>query len=207
MKYIVVHAIALVIGFAQNATDTGRTYASIRQVNFRNFSYPWTNDEEVPSRWTWMPIPDNAAVKLRAGRFSFSASSDQTGNQSPKVSLTGVAFGDLLGDGKEDAAVTLRYSSGGTANWSYLYLYQLKDGRPQLLSILESGSRGAGGLMKVAIASGSLTLDFADPEKQVGACCSEGYIRIRYHWDGSKFVQSASAEKGDLPTGGLAAPH
>lgn len=86
---------------------------------------------------------------------------------------------------------------GGTANWDYLYVYKMVHSQPQVMSILEGGSRGYGGLTRVAIQNGLLVLDFADPDRRVGDCCSEGYIRVRYRWTKSKFVEDGPRERGN----------
>jgi hypothetical protein len=112
--------------------------------------------------------------------------------------MVSVTYGDLNADGTEEAAVHLNYTEGGTANWDYLYVYKLVRTRPKLMSILKGGSRSHGGLNRVAIQNGLLTLDFADPDRRVGDCCSEGYIRVRYRWRDGKFVEEGPREHGDV---------
>jgi hypothetical protein len=112
--------------------------------------------------------------------------------------MAGVTYGDIDGDGAEEAAVHLNYSTGGTANWDYLYVYKLEHGRPKLMERLESGSRVSGGLVRSAIEKEILILDFADPERSAGDCCSEGYIRVHYRWQDGRFVETGARERGDL---------
>jgi hypothetical protein len=109
-----------------------------------------------------------------------------------------VTYGDLDGDQSEVAAVALNYSGGGTANWDYLYVYKLEKGVPRLRGWLESGSRADGGLVGVTIQNGQLILDFADSERRIADCCSEGYIRVRYVWKERRFVETGARERGDL---------
>jgi hypothetical protein len=104
----------------------------------------------------------------------------------------------LDGDGNEEAIVHLNYSTGGTANWDFLYVYGQGHGQLPILGILESGSRGYGGLVRTRITQGLLVLDFADAERRVGDCCSEGYVRIRYRWKKGVFVETGTRERGDL---------
>jgi hypothetical protein len=112
--------------------------------------------------------------------------------------MDGVTYGDLDGNGTEEAAVHLNYGSGGTQNWDYLYVYKSVDGRPSLIGILISGERGYGGLVRSSIENGLLVLDFADADRRVGDCCSEGYIRVHYRWRNGTFVEIGARERGDL---------
>jgi len=112
--------------------------------------------------------------------------------------LVSVTYGDLDGDGREEAAVDLLYGTGGTANWHYLYVYALDGRQPKLLAVLESGSRADGGFMRVKVQKQSLILDFADSELGVGICCSEGYIRVHYLWIRGKFIEAGARQKGRL---------
>ncbi len=112
-----------------------------------------------------------------------------------------VTYGDLRSEGREAAAVDLIYSTGGTANWHYLYVYALEKGSPQLLARLESGSRADGGLVKVTIEKNELILDFADGARRVGDCCSPGYIRAKYRWQSGRFVEVGSRLSGDIDLG------
>lgn len=118
--------------------------------------------------------------------------------RAPLISVDSVTYGDLDSDGVEEAVVALNYSGGGTANWDYLYVYKLENGQAALLARMETGSRGYGGLVKASIRDGLLIVDFADEERHVGDCCSEGYIRVRYRWQKGRFIEEGARERGDL---------
>jgi hypothetical protein len=105
------------------------------------------------------------------------------------------------------AAIELNYSSGGTANWVYLYVYEFKRGSPNLLGRLQSGSRAYGGLLHVAIRGGALLLCFADASKQTGNCCSTGYIRVTNRLKGGRFVECAHRTRGDFAIQNAVPPH
>ncbi len=76
----------------------------------------------------------------------------------PLIRVNSVTHGDLEGDGAEEAAVHLNYSTGCTSNWDFLYLYRLRHNVPKLFAILQSGSRGSGGLVRVSIAQSTLCM-------------------------------------------------
>jgi hypothetical protein len=110
--------------------------------------------------------------------------------------FSSVAYGDLDGDGREEAAVDLIRQSGGTASWHYLYVFGVPKRAPKLLGILRSGSRAYGGLTAVAIVGRALVLDFNDPDLRTGDCCSDGFIREKYSFDGTRFIEAAPPLKG-----------
>jgi hypothetical protein len=161
---------------------------SIRDIDFRNLEHPWDSPGAVPSGWVWLARAPAASLRLVDGSWA-----DPNGRGWPWVSLRTTTYGDLTGDGHDEAAIDLLYSTGGTANWHYLYVYTLTDGAPKLMARLRSGSRADGGLIRVAIENGLLVLDFADTKKRTADCCSEGEVRVRYRWSGGRFVEARAA--------------
>lgn len=190
-----------VTGLRQRAA----TGADIRHVDFKNFSFPWRDTMEEPpsydaSPWHWLTLLPRTKIRFQKGIHHFYEpnQSQMERERAPLASIDKVTYGDLDGDGTEDAAVHLNYSSGGTQNWDYLYVYRILRGQPELMGILESGERGYGGLYRTEIQKGLLVLDFADADRRVGDCCSEGYIRVRYRWQNGTFIEQGPRERGDL---------
>jgi hypothetical protein len=118
--------------------------------------------------------------------------------RAPLISVDSITYGDLDSDGVDEAVVALNYSTGGTANWDYLYVYKLENGSPVLLARMRTGSRADGGLVKASIRDGHLIVDFADTERRTGDCCSEGHIRVHYRWQKGRFIEEGARERGDL---------
>jgi hypothetical protein len=174
--------------------------SSVRQIDFKNFAYPWDGGGSPLEDWFWMNSIPSTNVKLSGGvhRFWEEVEPGEDRNRAPGLWMESVTYGDLDGDQEDEAAVELNYSGGGTANWDYLYIYKLDKGVPRLRARLESGSRAYGGLVHVAIQNGLLVLDFADAERRSGDCRSEGYIRVRYAWKQGHFAETGSRERGDL---------
>ena len=167
---------------------------TLRSVPYKDSQYEWLSDfgEDVPSEWRWLDIRQlKDRVQLKKGWYRFSESTMDAEELSgyPSLRFENVVFGDLDGDGVDEAAVSLYYSTGGTAGWSYLYVFRLSEGRPSLIALLESGSRGSGGLREVKISKGHLIVEFADRDRMVGDCCSDGFIRETYRWTKKGFVR------------------
>jgi hypothetical protein len=66
------------------------------------------------------------------------------------------------------------------------------------MAVLESGSRAYGGLIKATVKEGVLVLDFADADRRTADCCSDGFVRVRYKWNGKQFSQVGSVERGEI---------
>lgn len=169
----------------------------IRQVDFKNFIYPWDAPEDSDStKWYWSQIPATSKVRLIDGKHRFI--DPKAPDISPALRFSFTIYGDLDGDGIEESAVALNYTTGGTMNWDYLYVFKLDHGKPRLLGRLRSGSRASGGLVRGAIKQGLLVLDFADANKRTGDCCSTGFIRVRYRLTDGHFIEEGQREYGDL---------
>ena len=139
----------------------------IREVDFKNSIYPWDDPEtgsDNHTTWFWTPIPTESKIRLINGQHRFTA--PDTPAVSPALRFSFVAYRGLDGDGIEEAAAAVNYTTGGTMNWDYLYVYKLAPGKPKLLGRLRSGSRGSGGLLQASINQGALVLDFADPDRR-----------------------------------------
>lgn len=176
-----------------------KNYTDIHQVDFRNFSYPLDGGYGVPSSWRWMKIPVNGGMRIQLVNGESKPTDPDEPASRPHLSWRSVVYGQLTKNTLEqDAVVDLLYDSGGTANWHYLYIYRLKDGEPELMAWLESGSRAYGGLVKVDVRDHLLVLDFDDPSKREGDCCSDGYIRVSYRWQNGRFVEVPPRQYGSL---------
>ena len=167
----------------------------IRGVDFKNFVYPWPQEPGVPSSWNWLDAMPQSRVRLQDGEFIFDPSDAP---RSAYVQLGSVTFGDLDGDRQDEAAVDLYYGTGGTAGWHYLYILKAAHGTVAPIGILGSGSRADGGLSDVRIRQGLLILDFADPDRREGDCCSRGVIRVSYRLQVGRFVETGTRQKDSI---------
>ena len=186
-------ALSTLVGATDKPSD-------IRAIDFKNFSFPWNHQVARADRstWNWIASRPQTLIHVENGIHFFREAGQSDSHFGPRISVDSVTYGDLDGDRSEEAAVHLNYGTGGTQNWDYLYVYKLGDGRAKLIGLLVSGERGDGGLVRSVIQNGLLVLDFADPDRRVGDCCSEGYIRVHYRWRDGAFVEEGARERGDL---------
>ncbi len=189
-----------IVSFAA-VTVYGQKVTTIQQIDFDNFTYDWDDpDVGVPATWKWLTSVPDQHFRAVNGIHHFYLS-DQDGYErqhSPLISVDSVTYGDLDGDGLEEAVVALNYSTGGTANWDYLYVYKLQGGQAKLIARMRTGSRADGGLVRAFVRENFLIVDFADSERRVGDCCSEGYVRVTYRWREGAFVEEGQQEHGKI---------
>jgi uncharacterized protein YecT (DUF1311 family) len=160
---------------------------SIRDVDWKNFSYPLVEAGGAPEEVRWMPPGRNESVSLVNGRYVVPDDCADNLRFCPLITFDSVEYGVLAGIKSTVAIVVLTYHSGGTSHWQYVYVFALESSRPRLVAWLRTGSRADQGLRQVSITGGNMVLVVNDPEKRQGDCCSAGTITTRYKWAGGSF--------------------
>jgi hypothetical protein len=182
--------------------DTTPIAGSIRRVDFRNFTYPL--DDYLARNY------GTNSVRVRKGRFIFNRDSDYGPDG---FGVTRIIYGDLTGDGQEEAAVltAIGFIESGTsqqAPGTYAYIYSMGNGRPVLLKIYDSESDDSdaniayrnyyqdnttllyGGVARIE--RGLLVI-----ESLVGSgrCCPEYEVTMRFRWDGQRFILAGQLQR------------
>jgi hypothetical protein len=110
-------------GQAQSGA-TGKAASGIRSVDFLNYSY----QTSVCSRDVGLP----KTVRVRNGKF-------KSGDNFFDIAKEEIVYGDVDGDGSEDAVVLIRCgSAAGTLRAFELHSYSFQNGRAKLLARLGS---------------------------------------------------------------------
>jgi hypothetical protein len=184
-----------------------RAQENVRQINFKTFIYPLSGHLLGHHGLEWLGIPEHAAAKrspihLVNGSNLTKASSvvidGKEYAQYEGFTLESVNYGDLTGDGQEDAIVVLRYDTGGTQHTNYVYLYTLEQHRPKLLAYCHTGDRAYFGLKAVYAKGGALVFELFDPKRASGDCCSSGIVVSRYKWQRGRFELVGAVERRKL---------
>jgi hypothetical protein len=154
---------------------------NIRQVDFQNFTYHMGGER----------------IRVSNGRGVYEGNSQETFSYS--IEKVTVAYGDLTGDGVDEAAVTLYYTGGGTGAFSKGFVFTLRDGRLFLLTTFAGGDRADGGIREVQIKDGLLWVQRNEPERlqdaPIGLCCPKYIITTKYKWDSRTLKQVGAAQK------------
>jgi hypothetical protein len=165
-----------------------------RASTFKNFEYPFAIAKGWPHQLEWQNLNERNKVTLVDGRWSEPA--DDPNEPFSGLILESVKFGDVTGDGQSSAIVVLRYDTGGTQYSHYVYIFSLRGNRTKLLAYFHSGDRASFGLYRVYPANGNLVVELFDPRRRQGDCCSNGFVRKRFHWTKSLFRQVGKTEYG-----------
>lgn len=180
---------------AADAEPARPTGGPIRLVDFANFTYPAGPDASPGDTLT-----------LSGGRFAGDDKHDP-------ARLAYLNYGDVTGDGAEEALVVLSIGSRGSAIPYVLYIYALEKERPKLLWAFETGDRGDGGLRQAYAEDGGLVVELYGDAKVVGkdfygdgigVCCPRVFTRARYRWQRKGFRQAGKEEVLSNPNGGAA---
>jgi hypothetical protein len=182
--------------------------SSVRQVDFKNFVYPLSGSLLGHTELKWLNLPSGGGgsrvrtVQLKDGRsFKKDLSFRQSGREYAQYEgfvLQSVTYADVTDEGKEDAIVVLRYLTGGTQATHYVYIYAFEAGKPKLLAYCRTGDRAYHGLYRIYGERGNLVFELLDPGKSEGDCCSSGFVRTRYRWDGNRFQAVGRPEYGSV---------
>jgi hypothetical protein len=181
-------------GFAQSRrkrpSSTSRTGAitDIRQVDFKNFTYEVQGER----------------VTLRNGEHNL----DWYLDRDFQTRRYRFAYGDLTGEGKEEAVVVLANNVAGGANavLQYGLIYTIKNGQVIKLADFKGGDGPCSmegeecSLMSVKVEGGLLIVDRAVPTANDANCCPTMYRSTKYRWNGSHLVEIGKTPLRRVPT-------
>lgn len=180
----------------------------IRQVDFKNFSYPLTGRLLGHNSLVWLDTSPLGGGRSRT--FHLVNGSHLTRDSSVVVdgkeyvqfrgfTFQSVTYADLTGDGHEEAIVTLLYQTGGTQTTNYVYIYSPGQYGPRLLAYCHTGDRSDEGLYRVHAATGLLVFELLDPARASAECCSSGSLISTYRWRNGAFKLTGGSKRRALP--------
>jgi hypothetical protein len=171
---------------ALTASEQSSSARSIRDVDFKNFAYPKLPTGKCSRMRT---------VRVRSGKYgsidNFSRRVVPRGG-CWQVTVGPVIYGDVTGDGQEDAMVVLYAEAGGTESSNDVFIYTLTHSKPALLWKFATGDRAEGGLLKTYAQNGKLVVELAGKNRFIGgniyggdctgACQPPFFTRATYQW-------------------------
>ena len=160
---------------SQSAFSQQRS-SNIRSVDFTNFSYQWAPDLGDARKLFKLRNGERPATRNRHGFI------DEMG-----VFFQSVKYGDVTGDGIEEAIVSLSIQTGGSATPGLVYIYTLQKDRLKLMWLRSTGDRAEGGLRNVYAENGQLVVEIDSSVGSRGDCCPMRFTRTRYSWQGGRF--------------------
>jgi hypothetical protein len=186
-KLSIIVALLIVFSFPATEVFSQRAESSSHTIDFANFhgSIGLFRAVEYPTR----------SFTLRAGKF---------GDWQKGMTLRRVVYGDVTGDGIDEAIVTLAVNTAGSAAVDHVYIFTLRDNRPRFLWGFEGGDRAWGGLRQAYTENGELVVELfgrgthiggdLGSTEPVGLCCPQSMTRARYRWHAGRFHRYAGLE-------------
>jgi hypothetical protein len=152
-------------------------------VDFRNFEYH----------------PDflGETVRVKDGAWSGPTSHDASGNY---VGVKKIVYGDLKGDGQEEAVVWTESARGGmspNAHEAEIFVFVMSPTGPSLLGSLWFSDRGGGEgvdwskVSDVGVSNGQLTISYYGTDCMYGGACTDWVAKASFAWNGSGFVRAS----------------
>lgn len=120
-----------------------------------------------------------------------------------------INYGDVTGDGMEEAMAVLGIDIKGSAVPEYVYIFTMEREKPKVIWDFETGDRADGGLRQVYAENGQLVIELFGRDRVIGGelykgdeglCCPSLFTRTRYKWTEKQF-QEISREVLPNPSG------
>lgn len=110
-----------------------------------------------------------------------------------EFSVSRPVFGDVTGDGVEEAVIVTTLNSGGTGRFTGVSVFAMPGGTVTVIGEIPGGDRGDGGIAEVAIEGRAVLVERYQSGAGDGACCPSKIAHERWTWDGHRFVEDEAA--------------
>lgn len=139
---------------------------------------------------------ENATYHCLPGLGKFTLTSGEYGSVHGRVGVAVlteangpmVAFGDLNGDGMDDAVVGIYYSGGGSGTWVFLYAMVNDDGRPKCAAAIQLGDRPHTRALRIR--DGEILLDMNLRNQDDSMASASVPVHARYALQGERLIES-----------------
>jgi hypothetical protein len=156
----------------QNHAEPRPLDTSIRSVDFLNHTYHSSLGDG-----------DGEDVTVKGGDLE--RGNDEDGNSMGFFHVGAPIYGDVDGDGIEDAIVVTVDNGGGTGMFDAAHVYTMRKGEVVELATIPGGDRGDGGIQSIEVARGGVKVTRNLSVDGDGACCPSKLQIESWRWDGS----------------------
>ncbi len=160
---------------ARPALDT-----SIRQVDFLNRTYGVSSGDS-----------DTEQITVKDGDFE--RPDDADGNRAGFFHVEKPVYGDVDGDGVEDAVVITVDNGGGTGMFDAARIFTIRAGKVVPLAGIAGGDRGDGGLHSIEVERGGVVVERNLAVEGDGACCASKLTIEHWRWNGTDLAIDQAA--------------
>jgi hypothetical protein len=155
----------------------------IHTVDFKNFTYLPECTGEKPEK-----------ITVKAGSYVKETKVDGNIDRF-YFDVDAPVFGDLTGDGHDEAIIRSNCNTGGTGQFTEGFVYTMRAGKPSLLARIPGGDRGDGGLVSVKAVGGLLVVEANAIDGSGGNCCPQFIETSKYRIVGGKLVESGKSTR------------
>jgi hypothetical protein len=171
---------------AEILDDSGKTTNDeIGGFDFRNYIYPlprgWHDDDGKDA------VLEDGERRMAEKRIG--------------LSYVTTRYGDVTGDGVDEAFVILKIVTAGSAIPQIVYVFTWKDVKPELIWHFRTGDRADGGLKNIYDENGRLVVELYGQDRYIlgeletmkitgdeeQLCCPTHWTRAYYEWNGNVF--------------------
>jgi hypothetical protein len=168
------------------AKDDKTTNSPLAGFDFKNYTYP------LPRGWQ-----DTDAKEAVLENGLRRRSEEKIG-----LSYVTTKFGDATGDRIDEAFVVLKIQTAGAAIPQIVYVFTLKEEKPELIWFFRTGDRADGGLKNIYTENGEVLVELFGQDRFVlgevetskitgdeeQLCCPIFFSRTRYKYNGKDFL-------------------
>lgn len=155
--------------------------SDIRKVDFKNFTY----DIQI--------FETKEKITVKDGEYTRMSEEDRL-----YLNVSDAEYGDLDGDGKDEAVVVTIINTGGTGNFSNGLIFTMKGGKPVVMTEFEGGDRAYGGIVGAKILDKLLIVQQNDVGEAGGACCPEFIVTTTYELKDGKLSPVGKQERREI---------
>ena len=160
---------------SRSAGQAPQQFTDIRQVDFRNFTYV------VDSSC----VDDSEPLRVTNGEY-------RDESRKTYFSIADVVYGDLTGDGRDEAAVRI-YCEASGGRVSEAYIYTLRDEQLKQIATLDPGHGAFGGIISIAISKQLLKVERMSSEKD--AATPEHIDTETLRWNGEQWISAGKPKR------------
>jgi hypothetical protein len=182
-RLAVVIALSLVAAACQtkapipaNRATQDAAEAEVRSVDFLNFTYK----------------PSCASGTVTTKNGAYDNPHDPQEDVPVHFVVNDVIYGDLRGDGSEQAVVLTGCNLGGTGYWTEAFIFELRAGKPVEVESIGGGDRAMGGIKSVRVDGHLLKVA---QQYGVALCCADYIETTTYELRGNRLVPVGSPKR------------
>src|SRR5580765_2978804 len=182
------------------------TTSPIGSFDFKNYTYELPRGWQNPDGSAEIMLVNGHIPPVEGKTFNDEMSDEEKAEERARrrigMSYITTKYLDATGDGEDEAIIILKVETGGSAIPLLGYIYQWKDGKPELIWPFRTGDRADGGLKDIRVENGLLTIELYGQDRfllgqtetakitgdEEQLCCPTHFTRSAYKWNGNAFL-------------------